>query len=78
VEEAAGETTIVIVGDNRDICKKDFVPDPKVMECLFERLLDCHPKFQLPIENGVRASKNPKQYDKVPCIVAMVPKNALL
>jgi len=34
-------TTIALVNDER----KDFAPDEKVMDCLFERVLECHPKF---------------------------------
>jgi len=46
VEEVSGETTIAIVDDDRN----DFAPDEKVMDCLFERVLDCHPKFLPPVK----------------------------
>jgi len=48
VEEVSGETTIAIVDDDRKLCKTDFAPD----DCLFERVLDCHPKFMPPVKDG--------------------------
>jgi len=51
-EEATRETTVAIVDDDRKFCKKDFVPDEKVMDCLFQRVLDHHPKFMPPIKEG--------------------------
>jgi len=42
------ETTITIVGDNRKPYDQDFVPNNKVMDKLFEYVLDRHPNFMSP------------------------------
>jgi len=52
VEEAEGEDKIIIVGDNKKICKNDFVPNKEIMDNLFNNLLDHHPKYMPPKVEG--------------------------
>jgi len=39
VEEAESEDKIIIVGDNKKICKNDFVANKEIMENLFKRTI---------------------------------------
>jgi len=52
VEEAEGEDSTIIVGDNKKICKNDFVTNKEIMENLFNNLLDHHSKFMPPKVEG--------------------------
>ncbi len=52
LEEAEGEDKIIIVGDNKKICKNDFVPNKEIMDNLFNNLLDHHPKYMPPKVEG--------------------------
>jgi len=55
-KDADGEAYITIVGDNQKPYYQDFVPNIKVMDKLFEYVLDRHPNF-MPFENEEKKSE---------------------
>jgi len=62
IEEAEGEDKIIKVGDNKKICKNDFVPNKEIMENLFKNLLDHHPKYMPPKVEGKPPKKQKKNW----------------
>jgi len=72
-KNAAGVASITIAGDNRKKYAQDFVGDKKVMDKLFDYLLDRHPNF-MPSETVEKNSDseddiviaNYKKVNKIP------------
>ena len=54
-KDADGEAYITIYGDNKKPYDQDFVADKRVMNKLFEYVLDRHPNF-MPAETGKKDS----------------------
>jgi len=72
-KDAGGDATITIYGDNKKPYDQDFVADKKVMDKLFEYVLDRHPNF-MPTETQEKDSDSEddiivatlKRQDKIP------------
>jgi len=65
-KESKGETHITIVGDNKKPLEKDFVPDEKVMDQLYEVLLDRHPNFMPSVNEEESDEVKTKKTEKIP------------
>ena len=78
-KETKGETHITIVGDNKKPLEKDFVADEKVMDQLFEVLLDRHPNFMPSVNEEESDEVKTKKQEKIPkAHVPTMKKNELL